>query len=408
MKHVLFVSNNPKKPSHIEPAIKKGYTLSLIKTHPEPHDYDLFDNVIDANLFDVEDVVKKTVDLNKKHKIDGVLTRFEPYTPLVGAISDKLNLPGPSLKGCINCRNKLVMRKALQQAGVDQPKFYEVKDKIPKKAFPLLIKPTKGAKSRYILRIDDPDDLSSTIRRIEYLMQASGHTLFRPIFGIDRPENNIILEEILSGVQVTTTSYVVNNKVFHIDLADIVTSQDIGMDGFHLISRTTPSVLSPKYKREIKEISTQAINALGINNSCLHPEIMLTNEGSKVLEVAARIGGYRPEMTNYAFGIDMNEIAIDVSLGIEPKVKKKHEKASTAVEVWPHKSGRLKGFRRMDDVIGIKGVKKFQLKNVPGNIFHSDSLGVQPIASFYTVADSPNKSKKIAAKVLSTIEPIID
>ena len=408
MKHILFVSNNPRKPSHIEPAIKKGYTISLIKNHPEPKDYDMFDHVLDTDLFDLNDVLEKVKSIHSKQKIDGVLTRFEPYIPLVGVICDTLMIPGPSLQSCISCRNKLSMRQKLQSFAVDQPNFYDFKSTIPKKAYPLLVKPTKGAKSRYIMKANDPEEMLKVVKYIQYLMENSGHTLFRPINGIEKRENDIIAEEILTGKQVTTTSFVVDKRVHHIDLADVITSHDAGMEGFHLLSRTTPSTLSDREKRLVTNMATKAIEALEINNSFLHPEIMLTEDGPKILEVAARVGGYRPEMTKLAFGIDLNEIAIEVSLGNTPKTKKKHDKAATAVEVWPVKSGRLKGFKRMDDVLSIRGVKSFKLKRVPGNIFHADSIGTKPLATFYTVADTPEKSKKIADQVLNTLEPIID
>ncbi|MBU0530761.1 MAG: hypothetical protein KKC05_03745, partial [Nanoarchaeota archaeon] len=152
MPHILFVSSNPKKYSHIEPAKNKGYVTSLVKTYPTPEDYKTFDNVIKADLFDLQDVLNKVARLNKKIKIDGVLTRFEPYTPLVGSICESLSLQGPRLEPSINCRDKKRMRIVLGRAGIKQPRFFDPrKDNIPEDSYPLLLKPTRGAKSRYII-----------------------------------------------------------------------------------------------------------------------------------------------------------------------------------------------------------------------------------------------------------------
>jgi len=407
MPHVLFVSSNPKKPSQVMPARRKGYVTSLVKAYPEPADYNMFDNVIQADLFNLHDVLSKVKELDKRRKIDGVLTRFEPYTPLVGAINDMLKLPGSSLKSSLNCRDKLAMRTMLKKSGIGQPRFFTPPN-VPKEAYPLLIKPTRGAKSRYIFMVDSPEKLLEHMDNIRNIIAESNHNLFKPITGIDENPYGMIAEELVRGKQVTTTTFVVNGKVTHVELADVVTSQDLGFDGFHLISRTTPSILSQEEKSKVLKTSTQAVQVLGANNCFLHPEIILTKEGPKVLEVAARVGGYRPEMNKHAFGIDLNEIAIDVSLGIEPKVKKKHNKASTAVEIWPKKSGKFVRFENLDDVLLMKGVKNFHTKKTIDNMFYSSSYGTQPVAAFFTVASTPEKSKKIADDVLNTLEVVIE
>lgn len=401
MPHVLFISSHHEKPSHVKPAIENGYTISLIKQNPLSEDYQLFHNVIETNLFDLDDVLKKAEKLNSKQKIDGVLTRFEPYTPIVGAICDKLGLQ-PSFESTYNCRDKLAMRKVLEKNNISQPKFYE---SIPE-AYPVLIKPTRGAKSRFLIKVNSSEEFDKKTKLLKNLIQNSKSNLFKPIKGI--AEGSIIVEEILKGKQVTTTSFVINNEVHHIEIADLVTAQDLGIDGFYLISRTTPSVLSDEEKKQVYDLSTKATKVLGINNCCLHPEIMITEDGVKLLEIASRAGGFRPEMNMEAFGIDLNEIAINSSMGIESDYTKKKNKACTAVEVWPEKSGRLKGFGNMDDVLPIKGLKNFEIKRVYGNMYKIPPEGTKPIATFLTVADTPQKSKKIADDVLNKLEIIIE
>jgi len=406
-KNILFIGSSGKL-SHFMPAKDAGYKIILLKEMPTESDKKYFDGFLRVNPFDVDSVLKELVGV----KIDAVLTRFEPYVPLVGLLCDKFGLVGPSLQGALNARDKLFMREALKKAGVPQPKFVRVESvsdmkKAGKKlGYPFLIKPISGAKSRFILKVNSPSEIDSCFKIVSDGCKKSGGNLFLNFKGIDCNDFRkvFLAEELIVGKQVTTTSFVNNGDVVHVDMADLVTGQDVGV-AFYLISRTTPSLLGDDEKKEVYDVSTRAIKALGLDNTPLHPEFIITKDGPKVLEVAARIGGYRTDMTNLAFGVKLNEIAIKIALGEGFVVEKKFEKGSTAVEVWPKKSGMIKEYRNLDVVRDMDGVVDFVLKKEVGKKYFVPPKGEKPVATFYTVGKD---SKKIADEVLDKFEVIID
>lgn len=398
MKNILFVGSNPDKISHIKPARDMGHRLILLKDKIKPEDKKLFDITIEANLYDINDTEKKL----SKHKIDACLTRFEPWVPIVGMICEKHNLKGPSLISSMNSRDKLMMREAFEKAKVPQPKFKKIitlkdlNDASNYLGFPFLLKPLSGAKSRYIIKINNKEEIKNAFKIVSESTKSNQGTLFSNIKGINMNDFNttFLAEEIITGKQVTTTSYIVDGKVYHIALADLITAQDKNINAFYLISRTTPSTLDQKIQEKIKEISSKAILALGLNNTPVHPELILTKDGPKILEVGARIGGYRTEMTYFANGIKLNKIAIDIALGnpIENKIIK--NKASTAYEIWPKKTGIIKNYNK--EIFNKFQAPIWAIKKRIGEKFITPPIGEKHIAHFVIEEPDPINSIKKA------------
>lgn len=413
MKTVLFIGSNPSKASHHMPAKDLGCRIVLVKDKPVDKDYKIFDEVIKADLFDVEKFMSSVIEFDKKVKIDACLTRFEPYVPHVGMVCERLGLIGPSLNSALNARDKLKMREALAAVGVGQPKFIafetveELRRAADKLGYPFVIKPLSGAKSRYIKKIINDSEIESAFKIVRDGCRGNKENLFanfRGMNGYDTDYTKVFLaEELIRGKQVTTTSLVFGGKVVHLGVADLVTAQDKGIDAFYLISRTVPSRLSDEIQKEICRVSTAAVKALGLDDTPLHPEFILTDDGVKVIEVAARIGGYRTEMTELATGVKLNEAAVRIALGMEPDLAFTKNRSATAVEIWPRRSGVVREIMRADSL--KHHVKMFTVKNKIGDEYNVPPVGEKPIGSFIVEDETDSYSK--AEMVLDRFKYVI-
>jgi len=408
MTTVLFVSDNYAN-SHIKPAKDKGYNIVLLKSRPSEKDKKLFDYITKANIFDLRNVLNKVRTLNKKIRIDGVLTRHEAYTPVASAIRQDLGLPGPNITSGLILRDKIMMRRAFHKHNIPQPIFSVMNSGNDFKDLrvPFLFKPSCGAKSRYILKVEKKNEAAGKYKIVSDLMKQSHNPLFKKIKGLPDYKPQIIAEEIVKGKEITATSFVVNNKLYNIEFADIVTAQNGNIDAFYLISRTTPSAIPGKQKAKVKNIIEKAVKASGANDTPLHPELILSNGSPKMIEMAARVGGYRTNMTRLAFGIDLNEAAIEICLGNRPDLNKKFERACTAVEIWGKKSGKIKNFENLEEVQGMKGVKQFRIKSRIGDYYQVPPYGDKPIATFLTAASRPEKSLELASEVMEKFTVVI-
>jgi biotin carboxylase len=303
------------------------------------------------------------------------------------------------------------MRDAFTLAGVSQPKYRvvrtldDLKDAAAYLGYPFLLKPVSGSKSRFIRKISSAGDLAQAYVFVCDACRSSEVNLFT---GYSHGQENdfrttFIAEEFLRGRQVTTTSFVRNGRITHVSVCDLITAQDEGKDAFYLIARTTPSVLSVKEQSGICAFSGAAIRALGLDDCALHPEFILTADGPKVLEVSARLAGYRAEMHRFAFGIDLNRAVIQVALGEEPDLSKRFEHSSTAVEVWPERSGTIAGYEALDSIRATPGVEVLQIKKEADERYEFPPKGEKPVAYFVVSGKTPQESYTRARNILSRL-----
>ncbi|MBN2880829.1 ATP-grasp domain-containing protein [Candidatus Woesearchaeota archaeon] len=402
---ILFVNSSGEKTSHFLPAKRMGHKIILVKDSPTKKDYELFDQVIDCDLFDEERV------LSLLPHVDACLTRFEPNVPLVGYICDKLGLVGPSLDATLNARDKLRMREVLLQAGIPQPKFFAIRSvsdaytAAKKLGYPFIIKPISGAKSRYIKKVTCYEEIEPFFNIVYDGCNENGGDLFQNFKTIQDNDFRLVFlaEECIIGKQITTTTVVSKGVVKHLCVADLITGQDIGVDAFYLISRTQPSRMSSSEQSNVLDVCTRAIKALGLDNTAVHPEFIYTSDGPKVLEIAARIGGYRTEMTREAFGIKLNEIAIKIALGEDIDFTPLFTKASSAVEVWPLTSGIVQTeIEKKYDTV------EFKVKKKVGDRYDVPPVGEFPVCNFVVTALTPieaeSKAKEIMDDILSNLK----
>ena len=95
----------------------------------------------------------------------------------------------------------------------------------------------------------------------------------------------VLLEEFMDGVEISVEAFVQNNEIVILSLSDKIRTPFPYPLDTHVIF---PSNKSKKIQNEAIEIAKAAIKASGLNNSIIHMELMVTNFGVKVVEMAAR------------------------------------------------------------------------------------------------------------------------
>lgn len=420
MTRILFIGSTAAYPEHISTARKKGYSIAVLKETVTHYDREHFDDCITVkNLCTVEEVIATLQKFHNQKPINGILTRFEPYVPLVAYVGNSFKLPSYSLKAATASRNKLVMKQTWQQHRLATARFCAIRSEKDlysaekQLGFPYLLKPLTGAKSRFIIKITSLQQALSAYHFIIQKLATSSNKLFSHFSSqLSQPDEQttLIAEEYLTGKQVTTTSFVSNTAISHIALVDVETAYDYHQPHFYLVTRTTPSQLPESQQEQIKTFSSQSIHALGLTNTCVHPEIMVTPQGLFALEIAARIGGYRAGMMWEACGIDLNEIAVELALGHKVTTLPKWHKACTVVEVWPTEQGRITAIEGFDVIKKLPEVSHLTIKKKVRDYYALPPEGEKPVASFFVTSSTPQESlaraKKLLAQIYVTFEKI--
>jgi biotin carboxylase len=324
--------------------------------------------------------------------------------PVAAALASRLGLRGTPPGSALSARDKVAMRLAFAAAGVPQPRFVAIEtfDDMARAAnelgYPFVLKPTVGAHSRHIALVGGPDELETKYARVRDAVARETRFVFRSLARADATVP-LIAEELLDGPQITTTTLVVGRDVVHLGLADVVSVRERGLAAFSLASRTTPSIVGAATARAVEATATRAIEALGLRDTAAHPELVLTAEGPKVLEVAARVGGFRAPMTKLAFGIDLDEAVLDLALGRAPAIDRTHESAATAVEVWPRTAGRVAGYGDVESLRARPDVHRLRIRRAEGTLYRPPPDDDVPCAELIVTGATPEEARAAAADV---------
>ncbi|MCI0687672.1 MAG: ATP-grasp domain-containing protein [Sporichthyaceae bacterium] len=224
---------------------------------------------------------------------DGVFTFSESAVMTVAAVADALGLPSVGVDAARKSRNKLLMRQAYQAAGLPIPQFRLVADLDEAKAaaadfgYPVVLKPTLGAASNFVFRIDDPAELevrwADAIKGMQgmswYLMEAEG---------LDLGPYGLLVESYLDGHEHLFEALAWDDDVY---LGSVVDRATVEGDTFDDDVHVAPTYLTDAQMAEIQQIVKAAAHAQGLRRSAMHAEIRFHQDKPHLVEIAIRPGG---------------------------------------------------------------------------------------------------------------------
>jgi biotin carboxylase len=214
--------------------------------------------------------------------------------------------------------------------------------------FPFVIKPVHSAGARGVKKIN-----SLTEALVAYSEIVSEG------FGED-----VLLEEFLSGPQISTESIVANGKIVTYAFADRNYSRDQEFYPYFVEDGVNfPSNLPNKIQKRVLEIVEATIRALGITSGAAKGDIILKNGKPVIIEMACRTSGgwFSAGSISFATGINPLKFLIQQAVGIAPDfslLEPKMNNGACQRYVIPAQSGR---------VISVSGAE--EAAESPGVVF---------------------------------------
>lgn len=254
--------------------------------------------------------------------------------------------------------DKVAMRQRLRAFDASiTPKFTIVNDageksieKIKNKIkFPLVLKPAGLAASLLVSVCYHNDDLLHNLRVISRKI----HKVYRESNNQEKPR--ILAEQMMEGEMYSVDAYVNSRgKVYFCPFVHVKTGRTIGFDDFFGYMRITPVRISREVQENGFEVAEKSIHALGLRTTAVHIELMHTPTGWKIIELSPRMGGFRHEMYQLAYGIDHNLNDILIHMGQKPIVSRKAKGFTAVLQFFARKEGVLKELR------GVGKIKKLE------------------------------------------------
>lgn len=322
----------------------------------------LFDYVVKTNFLDDDRLQEDLLPFGED--IIGVICRAESHIPKLAALIPHIPyVKLPTEESLLWSVNKLSMRRRFKKYNPKiTPKFMVVKDfseveldKIEKKLhYPLLVKPFGLAQSLLVTNVYHRDELKKVLKKSFKVLDQ----IYKETDKIG--EQGLLVEEMMEGTQYSIDSYVNSKgKVYHCPIVHVKTGKQIGFDDYFGYRQMTPTKLSKQSEGEAQQIAEEAIHALGLRSSTAHVELMRTEEGWKVIEVAPRVGGFREQLYEYSYGFDHAINDLLIRIGKPPKINRKALGYSAALKIYAPKEGLIESIKGMRNINQLESFKEF-------------------------------------------------
>lgn len=382
------------------PAIRKAKDMGLyvIAVDMDKHavGFAYADEALVISTIDIDSVLKAA----REREIDGIMTLASDM-PMrtVAAVSKAMGVAGIDEDTAIRATNKADMRQCLKDHGVPVPVFYRVRtyEDFERAAAsfsgPFIVKPADNSGSRGVTKVENPN-AGAAVKRA----YASGKQYSR--------DGDLVVEEFMQGQEVSVETLSLEGTVHVIQITDKRTT---GAPHFVEMGHSQPTCLSQEIVDRICCTAVDAVKAIGIQNGPSHTEIIVTQDGPKIVELGARLGGdcITTHLVPLSTGVDMVESCIRIALGEKPDVIPKWHRGAAIRYMSSHK-GVLKSVIGLEEAEQTDGISQISLVKSPGDAISdicssADRIGFV-IAGGETAQSAASACEEAMAKIRIVIE----
>lgn len=343
----------------IQQAKRQGYFVVAVDGDPNAYGLRFADKWYVVSTRDVEGVLK----VAREERVDAI-TYMITESPLyaIRRVCDELGLPGPSARSVEATVSKFKMRQIFAQAGIPNPRFGLARNVDEAMALaetirlPLVMKPSDLGGQLGLAKIVDVQTIP------EYFERASTFTV----------GEGVILEELLVGPEVNVVALVVRGNIEALTISDRITHPSMG---FGVVLRHLyPTSCSEQIQSDIRLMCQKVVNALEISNGIIFPQIIITKDGPRIVEIGVRIpGGVMKELFEEATGYDLVKFQIDISFGrpihlSDYKTRRAHRAVTVkflTAQPGPLRPGKISRLVGVEKALSLEGIVKAEYYNDP-------------------------------------------
>lgn len=379
MKKILIIGASILQLPAIKRAKELGYFVGVVDYNPNAIGIPYADKYYNVSTIDVEGVTKAAEDF----KPDGIMT-LATDMPMraVAAACESMNLPGISRETAIKSTDKGEMIKAFEENDVEHPWYHIISSSeelfgiMNKISFPCILKPTDNSGSRGVVLCRNAAELREMYNYA--LKESRGGT--------------VIVEEYMVGPEFSVEVMVVDSKPHVLQITDKLTT---GSPHFVEMGHSQPTRQSGDNQKMIRDLACRACKAVGINNGPAHVEMILTDQGPKMVELGARMGGdcITTHLVPLSTGIDMVGCTIKLACGQNIDIRSKINMGS-AIRYFDAHNGKIKRIDGVEEAKKIPGVKEVSITHQVGEII--GEIGSSTDRVGFVIAQAENAEKAIS------------
>ena len=323
--------------------------------------------------------------LARAESVDGIVSPGADWPVGVAArVAARLGLPPPiDAATATLATTKSRQRARFAEAGVPQPRLLE------EPVAPSVVKAPDRQGQRGLTFVRTEAELAPAI---DVALEASRN-------------GSYIVEEYVDGPEVTVQAVSVDGVFHPLLVTDRITADPpaFGVALAH-VWPCVPGTQSPI------AAARAAAEALGIRNGPTYTQLRLGEDGTRVVELAARLGGgHDAELTEAVTGVSLNGLALDFALGNEacvPGTQSLHGGGCVLFLVAPE--GRLVGVEGGEAAYAVEGVLDVRIHRQPGHVFGPLRRGADRAGAVIAVGDSREQALERARAAADEIRFLVE
>ena len=397
MKTILLLGAGPEQAIAIQEAKKLNYSVIACDQNPKAKGFNYADISLVLDINDIEAVNEVAT----KYSVDGIFCHAVEIPHVVSEVASRMGLPGISPQIARRATNKIERIIHLHNNQIPCASFEIVKnkneliEKAEKIKFPLILKPVDCAGARGVQLVDCFDNLKKAYQEaIQY-----------------SKEEQVLLEEVLCGPEVSTESVVYKGKIHTFALADRNYTNAEKFKPFFIEDGINyPSELSKELQEEIYSLVEKTISVLQIEFGAAKGDIIIDKGTPKIIEMAARTSGgwFGAGSIPAATGCNMLKPLLQMSVGDDPDLDALNATRNLGCAqryIIPTDSGVLEAINGCEDALMMPGVVMSELflpeigATINNATSHADRFG-----QIICTAKTRSESIELCEAAISKIE----
>ena len=397
----------------IEKAKELGYRVILVDYDENAVGFALADEKLVVSTLDQEEVYRQAL----IYEPDVVITSTSDGPVRTAAyVNEKLGKrPDLSYENALCATIKDRMRDRLKMCGVPIPEYYAAidfeafSDAVERLDGHCIVKPADNAGSRGVklleyrsLKMNKRGQARRLSAYAEEFLQ-----LKQKIYEYSKSNSRngtVLVEEYMQGPEVSVEAIVVNGEPHILSITDkYITPSPYFVE----LAHCEPSQLDGETQEQIRRVAEQAIKAIGIENAPSHVEIKVTEEGPKVVELAARLGGdfITSKLVPLSTGIDMVGASVLLATGEKPDLTPKWQRGAAIhfIHAPEEAQGVLAGITVPESLYGEEGVEEIVLYKKRGDAVCGTHSSNDRLGHVITVGATAEEAKARGKQILSQI-----
>lgn len=384
------------------PAIKKakelGYQIILVDYDENAVGFALADVKLVVSTLDQEEVCRQAL----IYEPDVVITSTSDGPVRTAAyVNEKLGKrPDLSYENALCATIKSKMRDRLRECGVPIPEYYAATDfagfseAVDRLNGYCIVKPADNAGSRGVVLLtnEEKKDEERERRIYEYSRENSRN-------------GTVMVEEYMKGPEVSVEIMVVDGEPHILAITDkYITPPPYFVE----LAHCEPSRLDAETQNRIREVASQAVRAVGIENAPAHVEVKVTPEGPKIVELAARLGGdfITSKLVPLSTGIDMVGASVLLATGEKPDLTPtgKQGAAIHFIHAKEEQQGVIEKITVPETLYEAEGVEEIVLYRKPGEAVRGTHSSNDRLGHVITVGKTAKEAMERGERVLAQID----